>query len=67
MEYLDHVHLAAVKAVNEAVVNALVAVEDVATFKPPKGHLCRRSIRWNLAYSCLMPNCLAMVSFYKRR
>ncbi len=40
MEYLDHVHLAAVKAVNEAVVNALVAGEDVAAFKP-KGHLCR--------------------------
>ena len=39
MEYLNHVHLAAVKAVNEAGVNAPVAGEDVGAVKP-KGHVC---------------------------
>jgi D-aminopeptidase len=40
MEYLDPLYLAAVEAVEEAVVNALVAGEDAATFKPP-GMVCR--------------------------
>jgi len=40
MEYLDPFYLASVEAVEEAVVNALVAGEDVATFKPP-GRVCR--------------------------
>jgi L-aminopeptidase/D-esterase-like protein len=40
MEYLDPFYLAAVEAVEEAVVNALVAGENVATFKP-SGHVCR--------------------------
>jgi L-aminopeptidase/D-esterase-like protein len=35
MEYLDPFYLASVEAVKEAVVNALVAGEDVTTFKPP--------------------------------
>lgn len=39
-ELLDPVYLAAVEAVEEAVVNALVAGEDVATVKPP-GRVCR--------------------------
>jgi L-aminopeptidase/D-esterase-like protein len=34
-EYLDPLYLAAVEAVEEAVVNALVAGEDVVTVKPP--------------------------------
>ncbi|WRH62886.1 MAG: P1 family peptidase [Fuscovulum sp.] len=34
-EFLDPLYLAAVEAVEEAVVNALVAGEDVATVKPP--------------------------------
>jgi D-aminopeptidase len=33
-EYLDPLYLAAVEAVEEAVVNAMVAGEDVATVKP---------------------------------
>ena len=40
MEYLDPLYLASVEAVEEAVVNALVAGDDVATFKPP-GRVCR--------------------------
>jgi len=36
-EHLDPFYLAAVGAVNEAVLNALVAGEDVPTFKP-KGY-----------------------------
>jgi len=36
---LDPLYLAAVQAVEEAVVNALVAGEDVATVKPA-GHTC---------------------------
>lgn len=38
-EILDPLYLAAVEAVEEAVVNALVAGEDVATVKPP-GRIC---------------------------
>ena len=37
-EAIDPLYLAAVQAVEEAVVNAIVAGEDVATFKP-KGHI----------------------------
>lgn len=40
IERIDPLYLGAVEAVEEAVVNALVAGEDVATFKPP-GHVCR--------------------------
>jgi L-aminopeptidase/D-esterase-like protein len=40
MEYLDPFYLASVEAVEEAVVNALVAGEDVSTFKPPS-RVCR--------------------------
>jgi D-aminopeptidase len=39
-EFLDPFYLAAVEAIEEAVVNALVAGEDVATFKPA-GHVVR--------------------------
>ena len=39
VEHLDPIYLAAVEAIEEAVVNALVAGEAVATFKPA-GHLC---------------------------
>lgn len=39
IERLDPLYLAAVEAVEEAVVNALVAGEDVATVKP-QGHIC---------------------------
>lgn len=39
-EVLDPVYMAAVESIEEAVVNALVAGEDVATFKPP-GKVCR--------------------------
>ncbi|MCM2563393.1 P1 family peptidase [Lutimaribacter sp. EGI FJ00015] len=39
-EYLDLLYLAAVEAVEEAVVNALVAAEDVPTVKPA-GKVCR--------------------------
>lgn len=39
-ERLDPFYLAAVQCVEEAVVNALVAGEDVQTVKPP-GHVCR--------------------------
>lgn len=39
-ELLDPMYLAIVEAVAEAVVNALVAGEDVPTFKPP-GRICR--------------------------
>jgi D-aminopeptidase len=37
-EQIDPLYLAAVQAVEEAVVNAIVAGEDVATVKPP-GHI----------------------------
>lgn len=40
IELLDHLYLAAVQSIEEAVVNALVAGEDVATVKP-EGLLCR--------------------------
>ena len=40
IELLDDLYLGAVRSVEEAVVNALVAGEDVATFKP-RGHICR--------------------------
>ncbi|MCW1917591.1 P1 family peptidase [Rhodobacter sp. KR11] len=40
IELLDDLYLGAVRSVEEAVINALVAGEDVATFKPP-GHICR--------------------------
>ena len=39
-EYIDALYLAAVESVEEAVVNALVAGEDVRTFKP-KGKICK--------------------------
>lgn len=38
-EYIDPIYLAAVEAVDEAVINAIVAGEDVATFKP-MGLIC---------------------------
>ncbi len=38
-EFLDPIYLAAVECVEESVANALVAGEDVATFKPA-GHTC---------------------------
>lgn len=38
-DLIDPLYLGAVQSVEEAVVNALVAGEDVATFKP-KGHTC---------------------------
>lgn len=40
IELLDNLYLAAVQAIEEAVVNALVAGEDVATVKPA-GAICR--------------------------
>jgi D-aminopeptidase len=40
IDLIDPVYLAAVEAVEEAVVNALVAAEDAPTFKPP-GRVCR--------------------------
>lgn len=39
-EVLDDVYLAAVEAVEEAVLNALVAAEDMTTLRPA-GHVCR--------------------------
>jgi D-aminopeptidase len=39
-EYLDPLYLAAVEAVDEAVINAIVAGEDAPTVKPP-GLVCR--------------------------
>ena len=39
-EHLDPLYLAGVEAVEEAVVNAIVAGEDVATVKP-QGRVCR--------------------------
>ena len=39
-EQFDPIYLAAVEAVEEAVVNAMVAAEDTPTFKPP-GRICR--------------------------
>lgn len=39
-EHIDPLYLASVQAVEEAIVNAMVAGEDVATFKPA-GHICR--------------------------
>jgi D-aminopeptidase len=39
-EHLDPLYLAAVEAVDEAVLNAIVAGEDVSTVKPP-GLICR--------------------------
>ena len=39
-ELLDPLYLAAVEAIEEAVVNALVAAETMTTVKPP-GHVCR--------------------------
>ncbi|MDY0870741.1 P1 family peptidase [Dongia rigui] len=39
-EGCDAFYLAAVEAIEEAVVNALVAAEDMATFKP-SGRLCK--------------------------
>jgi L-aminopeptidase/D-esterase-like protein len=40
MDYLDPLYLAAVEAIEEAVVNAIVAGESVETFKPA-GHICQ--------------------------
>jgi len=48
MERLDPVYLAAVEAVEEAVVNAIVAGEDTPTVHP-RGHLCRGIDRARLA------------------
>jgi D-aminopeptidase len=39
-EELDPIYLAAVDAIEEAVVNALIAAEDTPTFRPP-GKICR--------------------------
>ena len=39
IEHLDPIYLAAVEAIEEAVVNALVAGESVDTFKPA-GRIC---------------------------
>lgn len=39
-EVLDDVYLAAVEAVEEAVLNALVAAEDMTTLRPPD-RVCR--------------------------
>jgi L-aminopeptidase/D-esterase-like protein len=39
-EHIDPLYLSAIECVEEAVVNALVAGEDVETFKP-KGQICR--------------------------
>jgi D-aminopeptidase len=39
-EELDPIYLAAVEAIEEAVVNALIAAEDTPTFRPP-GKTCR--------------------------
>jgi L-aminopeptidase/D-esterase-like protein len=47
-EHLDPIYLAAVEAVDEAVVNALVAGEDTPTFKPP-GAVCSALDRRRLA------------------
>ena len=47
-EYLDPLYLAAVEAVEEAVVEALVAGEDAPTVKPP-GMICRAIDRDRLA------------------
>jgi D-aminopeptidase len=40
IELLDNLYLAAVQSIEEAVVNAMVAGEDVATVKPA-GRVCR--------------------------
>jgi D-aminopeptidase len=40
IDLLDNLYLAAVQSIEEAVVNAMVAGEDVPTVKP-KGHVCR--------------------------
>lgn len=48
MEHLDPLYLAATEAVEEAVVNAIVAGEDTPTFKPT-GHLCHGIDRTRLA------------------
>ncbi len=47
-EYIDPLYLAAVEAVDEAVVNAIVAGEDVPTVNPP-GLVCRSIDRKRLA------------------
>ena len=39
-ELFDAIYLAAVEAVEEAVINAMLAAEDMTTLRPP-GHLCR--------------------------
>ena len=39
-EHIDPLYLSAIECVEEAVINALVAGEDVETFKP-KGQICR--------------------------
>lgn len=48
MDYLDPIYAAAVEAVDEAVINALVAGEDVVTVKP-RGAICRAIDRQRLA------------------
>jgi D-aminopeptidase len=47
-EHLDPLYLAAVEAVDEAVLNAIVAGEDVTTVKPP-GLMCRAIDKARLA------------------
>ncbi|RID90769.1 S58 family peptidase [Gemmobacter lutimaris] len=47
-DHLDPIYLAAVEAVDEAVVNAMVAGEDVPTVKP-RGKICRAIGRERLA------------------
>jgi L-aminopeptidase/D-esterase-like protein len=53
-EHLDPLYLAAVEAVDEAVLNALVAGEDAPTVKPP-GRTCRRLDTARLAAIFEMP------------
>lgn len=40
-EWLDPVYLAAVNAVDEAVINAMLAAEDMTCLKPRKSHVCK--------------------------
>ncbi len=39
-EWFDPIYLAAVRAIEEAILNAMLAAEDMATLKPP-GRICR--------------------------
>ena len=39
-DLFDSIYMAATEAIEEAIINALVAAEDMATLRPP-GHICR--------------------------